>query len=80
MSDFTMDVGQTEIATAVTVGEFGMIETHQMEDRGVQIVDVHAPLYRMNSQFVGSPVDIATFDSATRHPHGKARVVMIPPL
>ena len=37
-------VGQAEVAAAVAVGQPLVIEAHQVQDRGVQVVDVHAVL------------------------------------
>jgi len=41
LHDATTDIGQSEIASRVTVGELSVIEAHQIEDRGVEIVDVN---------------------------------------
>jgi len=37
-----MDVGQAEIATAVMIRQPRVIDAQQVEDRGMQIVNVHA--------------------------------------
>ena len=36
-----MDIGQPEVASAIAVGEFFVIDTHEVQQRGVKIVDVH---------------------------------------
>jgi hypothetical protein len=37
-----MNIGQAEIAAAVVVGESLVIQTEQMENRGMEIMDVDA--------------------------------------
>ena len=36
-----MDIGQAEVPAAVAVGELLVVETHELKDRRVQIVDVN---------------------------------------
>ena len=38
LNDFTLHVGQTEVAASVAVGHALMIVAHQVQDRGVQVV------------------------------------------
>jgi len=40
--DSAMNIGQAEIAAAVVVGESLVIQTEQMENRGMEIMDVDA--------------------------------------
>ena len=40
MNDFAGDVGQAEVAAGVAVGEPGVVQAHQVQDGGVQVVHV----------------------------------------
>jgi len=42
-----MDVGEAEVAPAVAVGSFLVVEAHQVQDRGVQVVHMHPVLDRL---------------------------------
>ena len=35
-----MHIGQTKIAALEAVGQFGVVEAEQVQDRGAQVVDV----------------------------------------
>jgi|GEM_PF-6739339 hypothetical protein len=37
----TLDVGQTHISSGISIGQPLVIEPEQVQDRGVQVVDVH---------------------------------------
>ena len=40
MHNFTRDVGQPEVAPGVAVGKSFMVQSQQMQDRGVEVVNV----------------------------------------
>jgi hypothetical protein len=42
--DLPMNVGQTEIAAAVAVGQLFVIKAHQVQDGGVQVVNMQRAL------------------------------------
>jgi hypothetical protein len=42
-----------------------VVQAHQVEDRGVQVVDVHAILHGLRAKFVSRAADGAALD----HPH-----------
>ena len=54
-----MHVGQAEVAAGVAVGEPGVVEAEQVQDRGVQVVDVDRLLDGLVAEFVGGAVDVA---------------------
>src|SRR5258708_29596083 len=56
-------VGQAKVTAGIAVGKFFMFETHQVENRGVQIVDVHAIFLRVIAELVCGPVDESGFHS-----------------
>ena len=77
MSDVPVDIRQTKISAAVSISEFGVIESHQMQDRGVQVVDIHSIFYRIDSQFVGRAVNVAPLGSAASEPNGETCIVVV---
>ena len=51
-----LDVGQPQVASGVSVGQTLVIEPEQVEDRGVQVVNVHRVLDSVVAEFVGFAV------------------------
>ena len=56
-----------------------MIETQQMEESGVEVMNVHFTIHYAETEFVCLTVDVALLQSGTGHPHGKSVNVMIAP-
>ena len=52
-------VGQAEVAAGVAVGELLVVEAQQVQDRGVQVVDVDLVLHGLEAELVGGAVDVA---------------------
>ena len=48
----TVDVRQTEVATAVSKRQLRMVQTHQMQNRGMQVMDIHPILNRVHADFI----------------------------
>src|SRR5436309_3352258 len=48
-----VDVGQAEVSTGVAVGELLVVEAQEVEDGGVEVVDVDALFGRVHAQLVG---------------------------
>src|SRR5262245_38395239 len=76
--DGPVDIRQPVIAAAVVVGEPGMIQAEQVQDRGVQVVEVHLALSGRARQRVAGAVTEAAFHPTAGHPHRVATIVMIP--
>ena len=74
---FTVDVGQTKIPTAVTVGESFVIESQQVQHCGVQIMDVDFVGDGSMSVFVGFAVGHPAANAAAGHPHREALRIVI---
>ena len=72
-----LDIGQTEIAPRITIGEAFVIEAEEVQDRGVQIVDMDTFLDGAVAELVGGAVDVAPFDAAAGEEHGEAPVIVI---
>ena len=68
MDDFAMDIGEAIVASAVTVSEFCVIESHEMQDCGVKIVDIDRIFGDADAVIVGLAVNDASFDSGPCKP------------
>ena len=53
-----------------------MIESHQVEHRCVQIIDVYLAVNAIVAEVIGRTVRYATLDAAACHPHCKTVVIM----
>src|SRR5262245_18731019 len=72
-----MHVGQPEVATGMTIGERLVVETQEVENRGMQVVDVDLVLNGLEAELVGGAMDMAPLDSATGQPRREAVMVMV---
>lgn len=72
-----VDVGEAEIATGVTEGQFFVIETEEGKDGGVEIVNVDFVFSGLETEFIGGTVDITSFDPAAGQPGGEAVMIVI---
>ena len=57
-----------------------MIVSHQMQNRGVQIMNGDWILDRTETKFVGGSIDAPLLDPSTGHPKRKSPVVVVPAL
>src|SRR5262245_5279536 len=75
--DLTAHVGEPEGPALVPIGELGVIEAHQVEDRRVEVVHVHRVLGDVVPELIRRPDRRAGGDAPAREPHGeRARVVV----
>ncbi len=54
-----------------------MIKSHEMQDRGVKVVHVHAVLHSAIAEVVCRTVNVTSLHSATRQPNRETPMVMI---
>jgi len=52
----TFHIRHAVVAAGVTIGETLVVEAHEMEDRGAQVVDLGAILDGLESEFVSRTV------------------------
>jgi len=64
----TRDVGQPKVAAGEAEGEFGVVEAEEVQDRGVQVVDVDAVFDGFVAEFVGRAVQRAPLHAAAGQP------------
>ncbi len=60
LDDISGNVGQPIIAARMTVGEPGVVEAHEMEDRGVEVMNMNGVGHRADAVLVGRAVDMAS--------------------
>src|SRR5690348_7371541 len=77
VQDGAGDIGQAEIAPAISVSQLSVLDPKKVQDCGVDIVDMHRLFDGFESEIVGSSIDRATFDRAARQPHGEPERVMV---
>src|SRR5215471_18805340 len=54
-----------------------MVDSHQMEDRGMQVVNVDGLIDDLEAKVVGGAVNISALDPTAGQPHGKAERVVV---
>ena len=79
MHDIAVDIGQAEVAAIVAEGELLVIQAQKVEYGGVEIVMRDGILDSVHPELVGRAVRDPRLDTAARHPHGEAVVVMAAP-
>ena len=52
-----VNIGQTKVASGVPIRQFRVVQTEQVQHRGVQIMDVDSPLDGAVAVFIARPVD-----------------------
>ncbi len=69
MNDISLDIGQSKVATAVPVRQFGVVQAQAIENGSVQFVNMHGLLYRLESELIGGAMYYAALDSAASKQH-----------
>ena len=59
-----MDVGQTIIAALKAVDQFGVIESQQMKQRGIEIMHMHRILGDIETKFIRRSIHTPRLDPA----------------
>ena len=73
----SMHVRQAEVAAAVTVGEAGVVEAEEVEEGGVEVMDVDFVFDRFVAELVGVAEGLAPLYPAAGQPHGEAAAVVV---
>ena len=73
----SMHVGQTEWPALEPVGQLGVIEAQQMQDRGVQVVHVHLVFRDIEAELVAFAERESRLDAAAGQPHREGIRVMV---
>src|SRR5436190_18195145 len=75
-----MHIRKTPLSAVVVKGEFFVIETEQVQNSGVVVVDRDGLVARKVAHFIGSAVAETRLQSRARHPNCEDMLVMISPL
>jgi hypothetical protein len=77
VNNLPFDIGESEIPAGVSVGEFLVIDSHEVENGGMEVVKVNGFVFSVVAVVVSRSVNRARFDPATGHEHGKTVRVVI---
>ena len=72
-----MDVREAKVTAAESKIEFLMIEAHQMQNGGMEIVHMDSVFDSGQTKLVGSAVTHTTLDTSTCHPSRKTIMIMV---
>ena len=72
-----MHVRQPEVSARVAEGEALVVETEEVEDGRLQVVDVDGIHLRLEAELVRRVIDGAAFHAAAREPGREAVVVVV---
>src|SRR5687768_3384233 len=71
------DVGEPKVAALEAVGEFGVVEAEEVQEGGVEVVDVDGVFDDVPADLVRFSDDLAAFDAAAGHPDGERKGMMV---
>src|SRR5215467_1864562 len=71
------DIRKAEIAAAVPVGQFLVIDAHQIKDGCVDVVNMRRLLDRFETALVSRTINRAAFNSPTGQPHRESEWIMV---
>ena len=77
MNHTAVDIGQTEVTAGVAVGQSFVVETHEVQNRRVQVMNVHRVLDSLKTKFIGRAVDDSPLHPATGEDHREAGRVVV---
>ena len=77
MHHVAMDIGQSEISSTEMKGQLLVVETEQVQHRGMQVVYGHGIFLHAIAIFVGPSVDHTSADAAAGHPHAEGGRILV---
>ena len=72
-----MDIGETELTALVAEGKALVVDTKEVQQGGVKVVNVDGVLGDGVAKFVGLAIYMASFGAATSHPDGVGFLMVI---
>jgi hypothetical protein len=72
-----VNVGQAVVPALEAISQTLVVDAELVQDRGLQVVDVHGVFGRAVTKVIRCPIGNARLDATTRHPHGKATRMMV---
>jgi hypothetical protein len=73
---FTVDVGQTIVAAGVAEGELLVVESQEVQDRGVEVVNVDSILANGDPEFVRRAIGDSPLHATSGKPRRKNLVMV----
>src|ERR1700679_1766322 len=73
-------VRQAEISSTITVGKLGVIDTHQVENGGVQVVHMHPLIDALPPEIIGGAIGHPALHAAAGQPDCEAVRIVIAPV
>ena len=77
MHDFSVYIGQSKVATGVMERQSLVIESHRVQDRCLNIVNMNFAVDDMESELVGLSMSHPALNTAAGHPHGEGLRMMV---
>src|SRR5262245_46966414 len=77
LHDIARDVGEPEISSVESVRQLRVLDSEQMQDRGVEVIHADAIYGRLVPDLIRLAVVESTLDPASRHPGGEGVGVVI---
>ena len=77
MYDFAVDVCQAKTPPLILVCQTLVIDVHQVQNRGVQVMQVHFIVDRMPAEFVRGAVAHSALDASPCEPDGEPVVIVV---
>lgn len=77
MDDPPCDISEAEIAPGIAVREPFVVDAQQVQNGGMEIVDVNAVMHGSETKVIGLSVRDAPFDTAPGKPRGEAEVIVV---
>jgi hypothetical protein len=71
-------IRKSEVSPAIAIGQLGVIEAAQMQNRGMQIVRMHRIFDRLESKVICGAVYHSAFDTATSEQHAETVAIVMP--
>ena len=80
LNDSTVNVSESQVATAVAVSQILVVQSHQVQHRSPQVVDVALILGDMVTELVGRAVNRTALHAPACQPNAIAIGVMVAPI
>src|SRR5690242_15638619 len=72
-----VDIGQSKVPAGRSERQFFMIESEQLQNSGVQIVNMHGLFRGFKTKVIGGPMDISAPGAPARQPDRKPIMIMV---
>jgi len=71
------NIGETEIPSGITIGQSLMVETQEVQDCGMEVMDMNSILDAPKTKLIGLPVSHSPSHTTTGEPRRKAMMIMV---